>query len=188
MSREESFLAQPDFETNRLLLRKLKLADVQDMYEYSQDPDVCRFVTWDAHLSKQDTEQFLQAVLDQYENAFNFFWGIEWKENKKLIGTIDFVNLSFPHKKAEIGYILSKEYWGKGIMTEAAKEIIKFAFINLGLVRIEARCFKENIGSEKVMQKIGMKYEGTMRKAMFAKGKQWDVKLYAIVHDDYFNE
>jgi ribosomal-protein-alanine N-acetyltransferase len=113
------------------------------------------------------------------------FFGIEYKENHKLIGTISFVFWNLKHQKAEVAYILSHPYWGQGIMTEALKEIIQFGFDSMDLVRIEARCIEENLGSEGVMKKEGMSYEGTLRKSMFTKGKHHNIKLYSILKDEW---
>ncbi|WP_349408178.1 GNAT family N-acetyltransferase [Pseudalkalibacillus sp. SCS-8] len=175
----------PILETERLILRKITLDDLEDMFEYCSIDEVSRNVTWETHKSMADTKQFLEMILEQYENEKVVFWGIQWKENSRLIGTIDYVSWNPIHKIGEIGYVLSPDFWGKGIMTEAAKEVIKFGFEEMGLVRIQARCFLQNQGSERVMQKIGMALEGTVRKGIFAKGKHQDLKLYAIVNDNF---
>lgn len=83
-----------------------------------------------------------------------------------------------------IGYVLAEDYWGQGLITEAIKRIIQFGFDNIKLNRIEAVHFMENEASGMAMVKAGMLYEGTLRKGIFAKGKFWDVKQYAIIKDD----
>jgi ribosomal-protein-alanine N-acetyltransferase len=170
----------PKLETERLLLRKIQLEDLDDMFEYCSMKDVARYVSWNAHHSKEETKEFLNHILEQK----TVFFGIEYKENHKLIGTINFVSWDLKHKKAEVAYILSRSYWGKGIMTEALKKIIQFGFDSMGLVRIEARCIEENLGSEGVMKKAGMSYEGTLRKSMFTKGKHRNLKLYSLLKDE----
>ena len=122
-------------------------------------------------------------MIDKYEDG-NFAWAIMLKETKEFIGTIDFVMYNEAEKIAEIGYALSDRHWGKGYVSEATKALLDFGFNELQLVRIQARCFADNIGSERVMQKVGMTYEGTMRKAKFAKGKHHDIKMYAILRED----
>ena len=83
-----------------------------------------------------------------------------------------------------IGYVLAEDYWGQGLITEAIKRIIQFGFENIQLNRIEAVHFMENEASGGAMAKSGMLYEGTIRNGIFAKGKFWDVKQYAIIKDD----
>ncbi|WP_066393301.1 GNAT family N-acetyltransferase [Neobacillus mesonae] len=175
----------PTLETERLILRKLTLADVDDMFAYCSNAEVSKYVTWDTHRMTSDTKHFVNYVLQQYKNKKIAPWGIEFKETGKLIGTIDFVWWRPEHSSAEIGYVISQDFWGQGITTEAAKEIIKFGFENMELIRIQARCFTENIGSQRVMEKAGMSLEGINRKAMFIKGKHRDLKMYSILKEEF---
>jgi [ribosomal protein S5]-alanine N-acetyltransferase len=175
----------PFLETERLILRRITLEDVEDMYSYGSNEEVSKYVTWNTHRTLSDTKEFVEFVLSQYEDKKVAPWGIEYKENGKFIGTIDFVWWQPKHKSAEIGYVISQNYWGKGITTEAAKEIIKFGFEEMDLVRIQARCFVENIGSERVMEKTGMSFEGVSRKGMFVKGKHQDLKMYSILKEEF---
>ncbi|QPC46968.1 GNAT family N-acetyltransferase [Mangrovibacillus cuniculi] len=176
----------PTLETARLTLRKITLEDVEEMHSYASNEEVSKYVTWQTHNTLYDTKEFIQYVLSQYENKKVAPWGIEYKENGKFIGTIDFVSWSLKHQVAEIGYVLSQEYWGKGIVTEAANELITYGFNNMELVRIQARCFVENVGSARVMEKIGMSYEGTIRKGWkLESGEHQDIKLYSILKEEH---
>jgi [ribosomal protein S5]-alanine N-acetyltransferase len=185
MKVEEIYKDIPVLETERLILRKITLDDLEDMFEYGSDEEVSRYVTWDTHKTTNDTKDFIEFVLSKYEKGKVAPWGIELKETGKLIGTVDFVSWSPDHNNAEIGYVLSRAYWGMGITTEAAYELIRFGFEHMELVRIQARCFLKNIGSERVMEKLGMTFEGIVRKGMFAKGKHQDLKLYSILKEEF---
>lgn len=185
MKVEEIYKNVPVIETERLILRKITLNDLEDMFEYGSDEDVSRYVTWDTHKTTNDTKDFIEFVLSKYEKCEVAPWGIELKETGKLIGTVDFVSWSPDHNNAEIGYVLSRAYWGMGITTEAANELIRFGFDHMELVRIQARCFIKNTGSERVMEKLGMTFEGIVRKGMFAKGKHQDLKLYSILKEEF---
>ena len=131
-------------------------------------------------------EKYIEDVLLKYSKNEIAPWGIEWKENSKLIGSIDFVKYDRKSFSAEIGYVLNRKYWNKGIMTEALKEIIKFGFDEMNLIRIEIKLDSMNIGSERVIQKNGLKYEGTLRKKEFLKNKFIDIKYYSILKNEYF--
>ncbi|RZT23788.1 GNAT family N-acetyltransferase [Fictibacillus sp. BK138] len=185
MNVQDIYKEIPSLETERILLRKITMDDLEDMFEYGSDEDVAKYVTWDKHKTTNDTKEFIEFVLGRYEKGEVAPWGIELKENGKFIGTVDFVSWSPYHNNAEIGYVLSKPYWGKGITTEAVHELIRFGFGKMDLVRIQARCFMENIGSERVMEKIGMTYEGVIRKGMFAKGEHRDLKLYSLLKEEF---
>ncbi|MGM7684752.1 GNAT family N-acetyltransferase [Cytobacillus sp. Hm23] len=188
MEIEEIYGNLPTLETERLILRKITLDDVEHIYSYGSNEEVAKYVTWDAHKSLSDTKAFVDFALCQYENKNVAPWGIEYKEDGKLIGTADFILWQPNHNRAEIGYVLSPAYWGKGIATEAAKEIITFGFNHMDLVRIQARCFIDNIGSERVMQKLGMTFEGIIRKGMLAKDKHRDIKMYSILKEEFLAE
>ncbi|MFD2444794.1 GNAT family N-acetyltransferase [Bacillus sp. CGMCC 1.16607] len=188
MKMEEVYGNLPVIETERLILRKVTLDDANDVFLYGSNEEVSKYVTWNTHQTLSESEGFIQFILEQYENKKLGLWGIEYKENGQFIGTIDFVSWQPHHKIAETGYVLSQDYWSKGIITEAAKELIKFGFENMDLARIQARCFIENIGSWKVMEKIGMTFEGIIRNGMYIKGKQHDLKMYSIIKEEYFAE
>ncbi|MCM3360089.1 GNAT family protein [Psychrobacillus sp. MER TA 171] len=175
----------PQLETERLILRKITLGDAEDMYTYGSNPEVSKYVTWDQHNTIEDTKEFIHFILKQYEKKDIAPWGIEYKETGQFIGTIDFVQWQIKHDSAEIGYVLSPDYWGQGLTTEAAEALIHFGFNHMDLIRIQARCFVENVGSSRVMEKVGMSYEGTMRKGMKVKGKHVDLKIYSILKEDF---
>ncbi|QGH36952.1 GNAT family N-acetyltransferase [Gracilibacillus salitolerans] len=175
----------PLLETERLLLRQVSLGDVHDIYAYGSNEEVSKYVTWETHKSLDETLAFVEYILNRYECNYLAPWAIELKEKQKMIGTIDFVSWDTHQHIAEIGFVISQDFWGKGIVTEAAKEVIKFGFNHMDLERIQAKCLVENIGSARVMEKAGMMFEGVLRKAVYGKGKHWDVKIYSILREEF---
>ncbi|MFJ5622791.1 GNAT family N-acetyltransferase [Peribacillus loiseleuriae] len=187
MEFEDLFKALPTFETNRLILRKITFSDLDDIYEFSSDPEVAQHMTWEVNKSKDETlNNFIKVVIEEYEKGQSATWAIVYKESNKVIGTCSFVDWSNEHKKAEIGYVLNKSYWGKGLASEAIIKIIQYGFETVKLNRIEGGCDIDNIGSEKVMVKVGFEYEGTLRKNEFIKGEFRDTKLFSILNEDLF--
>ncbi|WP_323744647.1 GNAT family N-acetyltransferase [Thermaerobacillus caldiproteolyticus] len=122
MKIRDIFSDLPTLETERLILHKFTLDDAQDMFDYASKPEVSRFVPWEAHRSVEDSYNFINYILKQYEVGKLAPWAIALKENNKVIGTIDFVDWSPSHYRAEIGFILSKDYWGKGLIVETGKK------------------------------------------------------------------
>ncbi|GER65853.1 alanine acetyltransferase [Weizmannia acidilactici] len=183
---EDIYRDLPLLETDRLILRKLKRDDVLDLFAYASRSEVSKYVTWDSHRSVRDSKNFIGYILNLYREHRVAPWGIEDKKTRRLIGTVDFVWWKPDQGTAEIGYVLSPEYWGRGIMTEAVKKLIEFGFERMRLIRIQARCFAENKASARVMEKAGMTFEGTLRKAIYAKGRHWDLKVYSILKEEYF--
>lgn len=187
MRKEDIFSDLPTLETDRTILRKLRSEDEQDIFHYGSDDDVSRYTAWPTHRTMEDTRNYLNKVLQKYEQHAVAPWGIVDKETGKIIGTSGFMAWNVHYAKAELGYALSKDYWNRGYMTEVIRTIISFGFDRMKLVRIEASCLPLNIGSARVMEKVGMTYEGLIRQTIFVKGKHEDLKLYSIVLDDYRN-
>lgn len=185
MKIEDIYSELPILETDRIKLRKMTINDVNDMYEYCSDEEISKYTVWFSHKSVEDTHQFLRTVLSKYEKQEVSPWGIEDKKTKKFIGTTGFISWDTKNSKAELGYAVSRKFWNQGYMTEAVKRVISFGFKNMDLVRIEARCHPHNIGSARVMEKTGMKFEGILRKHILAKGIHEDVMMYSIIKDDF---
>ncbi|MEK4760013.1 GNAT family N-acetyltransferase [Viridibacillus sp. FSL E2-0187] len=185
MKMEDVYSKLPILETERLILRKISFEDLNDMHTYCSNEEVARNCTWNKHESLADTEEFVRFILNKYEFDQYALWGIEDKETGILIGTIDFVSWQPKQQIAEIGYAISQAYWGRGIVTEAAKAVIAFGFEEMDLVRIQAKCLIKNVGSARVMEKVGMSYEGIIRKGLLVKGTHHDLKLYSILREEY---
>ena len=177
---ENLFLNLPSLETERLILRKIEYSDRFDIFEYSKNPEVSKYVLWDAHKSEIDTIAFLNLIYGNYNKNEPGPWGIELKENSKIIGTIGIVNFNKDENFAEIGFVLSYDYWNKGYTTEAILETIKFCFNEIKLKKIIARCKPENFRSERVLLKSGFKYVGILNDNLFVKGILSDMKLFEI--------
>jgi ribosomal-protein-alanine N-acetyltransferase len=180
------FADLPELETERLLLRKMRFDDAEAMFAYASDPEVTRYVLWDTHPSIEDREGFLRSAMEGYERGDFGGWGVVLKDDGAFVGTcgID-VGYAPEHARAELGYVLSREHWGKGLMPEAVRAVIRFGFGRMGLNRVEARCITENTASARVMGKAGMNYEGILREREFIKGTYLDIKLYSILRREY---
>jgi ribosomal-protein-alanine N-acetyltransferase len=168
-------------DTKRLQLRRLSLADAAAIFDYAQDPAVSQYTCWTPHRSIDDSAVFLNSVAEQYEHDRLIHWGIVLRGEDKLIGTCGFVHWHPAHARAEIGYALARPYWRKGYMTEAVRAAIAFGFHVMMLNRIEALCMPENLASSRVLEKVGMQFEGVLREYAFVKGIYLDLKLYAIL-------
>lgn len=169
-------------ETERLILRKFKLSDAKQMFEnYTSREKVTEYLTWYPHKNLAATQDYLKGfVLPAYKEKSTYRWAIVWKENMQVIGCIDVVRLFDNRRCAELGWVISDDYWGRGIMPEAANEVLKYIF-DLGYERIQAVHHVENAKSGRVMQKIGMQHEGTLRKYEVDKdGILCDCEMYAI--------
>ncbi|HLI51682.1 MAG TPA: GNAT family N-acetyltransferase [Thermomicrobiaceae bacterium] len=172
-------------ETPRLLLRPMSLDDAEDMFAYASDPQVVRFTSWNVHQSIDDTRAFLQHTVDAYRDDRAAGWAVEHKADRRMIGTCGFIWWNQADAKAELGYALSRDYWGQGYATEAASASIDFGFQVMRLHRIQAGCVAANTGSVRVLEKIGMTLEGTQREAVLDDYSFADLLLYAILRQEW---
>ncbi|MCE5176941.1 MAG: GNAT family protein [Caldisericales bacterium] len=175
----------PDLETDRLVLRMLSVNDAFDMYEYARDSEVCKYVTWNTHESVEDSMTYLSLVEKRYQLGEYFDWGVTLKETGKLIGTCGFVDINKASSRGEIGYVLSRTHWGKGLMSEAVRRVCSHGFEFMELNRIEARVFPENTRSQGVLKKLGFQYEGTLHQQQLIKGKYQDLMMFSMLKNEF---
>ena len=153
-------------ETHRLILRPFRIEDAEDMFEnWASDPEVTRFLTWPAHTGVEVSRMLLNDWIPRYADGGYFNWAIEWKENGRVIGNISVVRFIEELETADIGYCMSRAYWGRGIMPEALRAVTDFLFDTVGVNRITACHDLNNPKSGRVMRKAGMKFEGILRGA-----------------------
>lgn len=175
----------PTIYTERLTLRRISTDDAQDMYVYSRDPEVTRYLLWDAHTDIRHTARYLKAVQKYYSKGLFYDWALEEKESGRMIGTCGFSRLDADNRCGEIGYVLNRDFWGRGYAAEAARAVMDIGFNVLDLKRIEARFMADNAHSARVMEKLGMRFEGIKRAELYVKGKFRDIGYYSLLKEEY---
>ena len=132
--------------------------------------------------TEQDGKEFISAMLSADENE-TFAFAIT--VNNMVIGCIGIFRQGNIHRQtAELGYYIAEEYWGKGIMTEAVKQICEYVFANSDIIRIYAEPFAYNIASCRALEKAGFQYEGTLRSNAVKNGKVIDMKMYSLLKEE----
>lgn len=173
-------------ETGRLILRKFRIEDAEEMFHnWASDPQVTAYLTWPAHADVSGTRALLQDWTGKYADSAYYNWVIEWKETHEVIGNISVVELNERVEAADIGYCMTKALWGKGIMPEALKVVVQFLFEEVGVNRVCACHDSNNPKSGRVMEKAGMKWEGTLREAGINNQGRCDIVWYSILRQEY---
>lgn len=161
-----NLLGTKTLESERLILRKFVIDDAEDMFNnWASDDEVTKYLTWPTHASIDVTKFVLNDWIANYEKNDFFNWAIELKETGKVIGNISVVRINENVLSADIGYCMSRPLWGNGIMPEALKTVLDFLFNEVEFNRIVACHDIANPKSGRVMEKVGMKYEGVLRQA-----------------------
>ncbi|MEZ4521842.1 MAG: GNAT family N-acetyltransferase [Thermomicrobiales bacterium] len=181
---EDVFGPFPELRTARLRLRRVAREDAEPLYAYGSDPEVSRFVGWDTYQSIADAEAYIEATIAKYDNRNMADWAIEHVEDGVFIGTVGFVWWQTAVAAAEIGYVMAKPYWGRGLMTEVVREVMKFGWDRMLLNRIQAQVQPENAGSQRVLEKCGFLYEGRQRERARSEGRFVDLLLYAALRSE----
>jgi RimJ/RimL family protein N-acetyltransferase len=183
--------------TDRLILRDFVAGDWPAVLAYQRDPRYLRLYEWEDR-TPEAVRQFVGMFLDQQKEQprTRFQLAVTLKSDGRLIGNCGIrvtprnprnrvfsEKLGFYHE-AEIGYELAPDEWGCGYATEAAREIVRFGFAELGLHRITAWTVADNAASARVLEKLGMRLEGLLRDKEHYKGRYWDVLMYAMLRED----
>lgn len=142
-----------DIKTDRLLLRKIKKSDYKDIFKYTSKEEVAKYVSWNVHKSIDDTKALCEMWVDEYKSGVKYHWAIVY--DNKVIGNIEIIKLV--DTTAIFGWQMDNTYWNMGIMTESAIAVHDYMFSDVGVDILEAEYMQDNIGSGRVMQKIGMK-------------------------------
>ena len=174
----------PTLYTDRLKLRRITLSDLEDVYEYSSDPEVSRYLLWSPHQSKLYTRDYLINLGYLYSRGRFYDWGIEFRG--KMIGTVGFTSFNPDGNEAEIGYVLNTRFRGNGIAGEAVRKILSFGFEVLKLDKIIARYMSENVNSLKLALSVGMTENISQDEYVECKGKRILVKSCSIEKNSYF--
>ena len=132
-----------------------------------------------------DSRAYLHRVLSRPPGSGSITLGMEHRETGKLLGGIVIFLDSERDARGELAYALNRSYWGQGYTAEAAKAVIDHGFRHLRLHRLQASCFPDNSASARVLDKVGMSYEGTLRQYMLIKGTYQDLKMYSILGSEW---
>lgn len=173
-------------ETDRLILRRYKIEDADAMYKnWASDSEVTKFLTWQPHPSVDVSRGIIEDWLKKYSDEKYYQWAIVLKDNgNEPIGGISVVHMNEDISMVHIGYCLGRAWWRRGIMSEALKAVTDFMFDTVEVNRVESRHDPRNPNSGKVMQKCGMKYEGTLRSADRNNQGICDACYYALLRSE----
>jgi ribosomal-protein-alanine N-acetyltransferase len=175
----------PELETERLLLRRLLMKDVEEIFFLRSDETVLRFIDREPAKTLKEAEEYIERINNGIDENEFVLWAITLKENpSRLIGTICFWQLQKEHFRAETGYVLHPDFWRKGIMTEALMKIIEYGFDVIQLHSIEARISPGNKASAAVLEKTGFIQEAHFKEDFFFNGKFLDTIVYSLITTD----
>lgn len=176
----------PRLETDRLNLRNFSMDDCDDVTRMVDDPQIAANTIEIPHPYEYHmAADWIKSHRKNFNAGQGVVFAITCREAGNLIGAIG-LTINSVDNKAEMGYWIGREYWNKGYATEAGKAVVAYGFDKLGLHRIFGKHLRRNLASGKVMQKVGMLYEGRLREDVKKNGELEDLELYGMLKADYY--
>lgn len=173
----------PIIETERLILRKIVMEDAVELFKLRSSELVMQYIDRPIHKTIEDTEKLIAIITDLLEKNDGINWGITLKNHPTLIGNICLFNLQKEHYRGELGYILSPEFYRKGIMHESIEAVIKYGFETMKLHSIEAHVNPDNLPSIKILEKNKFIREAYFKESHYHNGKFVDFAIYSRLNN-----
>ena len=183
----------------RLWLRPLDEGDADSLFAAASNRNVTKYTLWEAHQSRADALEFLRTyVAEHYREGVPDPMGIvlrgdphptlpseEGREGGPVVGCVGCRWASEKNRSMEFGYWIAEPFWGRGLVVEGARLLIDHVFATYDVERVQAHCFAPNSASARVLEKLGLSFEGTHRSALWHRGRFWDLKMYAVLRREW---
>lgn len=182
---ERIFESFPELRTQRLFLRQITQEDDNNLFNVLSNEDTCAYLVHNAVHDIANIQRIITGMQRFFDEKQRIRWGIAQKQDNSIIGHCGFFDIDRSNCCAEISYCLKKKLWGQGIMTEAADAMLKFGFEDYGFHRITAKVIKGNIGSIRVLQKLGFTEEGLLRESLYKNGQYHDLMILSVLESEY---
>ena len=175
----------PTLDTPRLRIRTLADGDVPALFAIFHDPEAMRYWSRPAMTGIAEAEALYRDIKRNEEAGTYFQWGIARREDDLVIGTCTLFRIEKEHRRAELGYILRRDHWGRGLAHEALTAVVEHAFGTLGLHRLEADIDPRNAASIRSVERLGFKPEGRLRERFFVAGEIQDSLIYGLLAPEW---
>lgn len=181
---DDVFVNYPCFQSERLYFRGFNADDAHDLYLIRSNDKIMEYMDINKLASADEARALIISINEAYEKKQGISWVIVERETSKVIGYFGFWRMMPEHCRAEIGYALKQQYWGKGYMSETLKRMILFGFNDLKLHSIEANVNPLNNNSIKLLEKNGFKKEAYFKENYLYCGKYLDSIIYSLLETD----
>jgi|SRR6185436_18186841 len=180
---EIKFNRFPVLESERLVFQQIVASDAPDIFELRTNEKVLRYSDRAPMKNMQEAMDMVKKISDSFENNEAIAWAMKLKETGKTVGHITFWRIIKEHHRAEIGYAMFPEYWGKGFMTEAIQRVIDYGFSEIKFHSIEANVNPNNQPSIKLLERVGFIREAYFKENYYFNGKFMDSAIYSLINN-----
>lgn len=178
---EVNFSPFPTLTTDRMILRKTKIEDAEEVFIMRSDPGLLAYVDRDPAKTIDEARAFIQLITDNLDNNVGVSWAMTLKDSDKMIGAIAIWRIDKENHRGEIGYVLLTEYQGKGLMLEAIQAVTDYAFKEMKLHSLEANINPDNLASQRVLERAGFVREAYFRENYYFNGRFIDSAIYSLL-------
>jgi RimJ/RimL family protein N-acetyltransferase len=171
--------------TERLLLREISAADVDDFFRIYSDPEVMRYWSTPPLTDLSAASRLIMETAERFKQRELLKWAIALRETNQLIGCATIFRPDFTHRRAELGYLLARQHWRQGFMLEALRALLTYAFAELQLHRLEADVDPRNVASIRTLERLGFQREGYLRERWQVNGELQDALFFGLLAPDW---
>ncbi|MEP6675215.1 MAG: GNAT family N-acetyltransferase [Ferruginibacter sp.] len=176
-----NFQPFPQLTTSRLILRPIKKTDAHDIFHLRSDEAVMKYLDKAAFTTIDEATELITKIENSFNSNEGINWGMTLKEDDRLFGTIGFWKIDKDHHRAEIGYMMKKDFHGKGLMQEAMEVALKYCFQKMKIHSVEANVNPLNAASIKILEKNNFVKEAYFRENYYYNGKFLDSAIYSLL-------
>lgn len=185
---ELNFDPFPVLETGRMILRQYTNTDAEALFSFRSNPQAMRFVPRPLQESTGDALKMIESMNTNITNNESIGWAVELKERQQVIGSVSFHRIEKEHHRGELGYMIHPDYWGRGLVTEAAAAAVHYGFTSLQFHSIEAIIDPDNVASAKVLDKLHFVKEAHFKENFMQHGKFTDTAIYSLLRSSYLKK
>lgn len=175
----------PVLETERLELVQIGQQYASSFFDIMSRDEVTKYYGMDSLANPEEATRIIDSFQTAFELNRSIRWGLVFKKTGQFVGTIGLNNLNVNGKKAEVGYELHPDYWGQGLVVEANKAVLQYAFMKLDLFRIGAVTFPENTVSSGLLKKLGFAEEGRLRGYLYQRHQSHDALVFSLLKPEW---
>lgn len=180
-----NFSPFPTLTTERLILRQMDTTDIPLLYEMRSNPVVMQYIGRPIAKSIEDAEILYNTINDGLLKNESINWTVQYKDNKAMLGNFCYWRIDTHNHRAEVGYSLLQQHFGKKIGTEALNAVIHYGFNQLNLHSIEANTDPNNIASQKILESQGFENEANFKENFYFNGQFLDSKIYSLLQKNW---
>jgi RimJ/RimL family protein N-acetyltransferase len=179
-----SFKGLP-LQTERLVLRPLETRDAEALFAIYADPQGMRYSSSPPWTELEQAHAYVQRAVDDFTSGSSLRLVLERRDDGRVMGQCVFFSISTQNRRAEIGYSMAVDCWGRGYMHEALRAFVAYGFETLDFIRLEADIDPRNLPSARTLERLGFGYEGLMRNRWIVGGEVSDTGFYGLLREDW---